>query len=59
MKPRQNTIDLFSTFLRFEADCFSNWAIDAKLRRSMKACLAEFPESNTSEQFWATYWHQR
>lgn len=59
MQPRQSTIDLFSTFLRFEADCFSNWAIDSKLRRSMKVCLAKVSESKASEQFWTTYWHQR
>jgi RNA polymerase sigma factor (sigma-70 family) len=56
MHPRQNITELFSTFLVFEGDRFRGWSSDAKLRRSMKACLNHFPEA--AEHFWAVYWHK-
>ncbi len=58
MYPRQNITEIFSTFLQFEADRFSCWATDAKLHRSIKACLNHFP-SQVSEDFWAVYWHKQ
>ena len=59
MRPRQSIIDIFSTFLQFEADCFSGWVIDPKLRRSMQNGLEQLPEAQSSENFWALYWHKR
>ena len=65
MRPRQTLLELFSTFLLFEADRFSGWATDAKLRRSMAACLAnaeksaDRPAPEDSAKFWATYWYKR
>jgi RNA polymerase sigma factor (sigma-70 family) len=59
MRPRQSIIDIFSTFLQFEADCFSGWVIDPKLRRSMQNALEPLPEAQSSENFWALYWHKR
>jgi RNA polymerase sigma factor (sigma-70 family) len=58
MNPRQNIIEIFSTFLQFEADRFSGWATDARLHRNMKACLNNFSQSKDSERFWAIYWHK-
>lgn len=59
MRPRHSLIDLFSTFLQFEADSVRNWVTDARLRRSMQRCLEAVPEEKGSESFWATYWHKR
>jgi RNA polymerase sigma factor (sigma-70 family) len=59
MRPRQSTIDIFSTFLQFEADRFSDWVTDPKLRRSMQNCIEQLPQAQASENFWALYWHKR
>jgi RNA polymerase sigma factor (sigma-70 family) len=64
MRPRHTLLELFSTFLQFEADRFSGWATDSRLRRSMTACLAKpaglakQSDSEDSEKFWATYWYK-
>jgi RNA polymerase sigma factor (sigma-70 family) len=58
MRPRQGIIEIFSTFLQFDAERSSGWATDAKLRRSMQRCLTELPQPSTSENFWALYWHR-
>lgn len=57
MHPRQDIIEIFSTFMQFEADCFSGWGSDLKLRRSMRSCLEQSSEL-ASESFWALYWHR-
>ncbi len=59
MQTRQSILDLFSTFLQFDADRFGGWATDARLRRSIQTRSAQVPESQTSEQFWSAYWHQQ
>ena len=60
MRPRQTLLELFSTFLLFEADRFSGWATDSRLRRSMSACLAKSTDRPRleDEKFWATYWYK-
>lgn len=58
MQPRQSIIEEFSTFVQFEADRFSGWATDAKLRRSMQSCISRSPQPETSENFWALYWYK-
>ncbi len=57
MLPRQNTVEIFSTFIQFDYDRFSNWATDARLRRSMKQSLQQIA-TVSSDNFWALYWHQ-
>ena len=57
MLPRQDTIEIFSTFIQFDYDRFSTWAVDARLRRSMRQSLSKIP-TESSENFWALYWHQ-
>ncbi|HEY9619329.1 MAG TPA: sigma-70 family RNA polymerase sigma factor [Crinalium sp.] len=57
MRTRQGLLEIFSTFLQFEADDFSDWVIDPKLQRSMQTCLNQFPQE-ASELFWALYWHR-
>ncbi|BAT51141.1 unknown protein [Nostoc sp. NIES-3756] len=57
MQPRQSIIEIFSTFVQFEADRFSGWATESRLRRSMQSCLQHTPKE-TSEYFWALYWYK-
>lgn len=57
MRPRQDTIEIFSTFLQLDAERFRGWATDPKLRRSMQSCLTRLPQPD-SENFWALYWHK-
>lgn len=61
MRARQNLLEMFSTFLQFEADRFSGWATDLKLRRSMNQCLAQYlaQSGEPSEQYWVIYWYKR
>lgn len=57
MRPRQTLIEIFSSFLQFETDQVKGWIADPKLRRSMGYCLETSKSAETSEQFWALYWH--
>ncbi|GAA6617594.1 sigma-70 family RNA polymerase sigma factor [Scytonema sp. NUACC26] len=59
MRPRQNITEIFSTFLKLESDKFNSWITDAKLFRSMRACLNNLTEVQVSEDFWAIYWHKQ
>ena len=58
MQPRQDIVKIFSTFIQFDCDRFNGWATDPRLRRSMKQCLEKVSNSETSENFWALYWHK-
>ncbi|MEM1391904.1 MAG: sigma-70 family RNA polymerase sigma factor [Cyanobacteria bacterium P01_H01_bin.150] len=57
MQSRNNLIEIFSTFLQFDADRFRGWVTDAKLRRSMSNCV-EKNVQETSDNFWAIYWYR-
>ncbi|XGV98371.1 MAG: sigma-70 family RNA polymerase sigma factor [Leptolyngbya sp. BL-A-14] len=57
MRARHTLTDLFSTFLHFEDDRANHWVTDSALRRHLLACLKQ-PNAQTSESFWALYWHQ-
>lgn len=57
MLPRQDTVEIFSTFIQFDSDRFSGWATDARLRRSMRQSIGKISAEN-SVNFWALYWHQ-
>ncbi len=58
MRSRQSLLEIFSTFLQFESDRASNWAIDARLRRNMQQCLQQSDGAETSGNFWALYWYK-
>ncbi|QLE57829.1 sigma-70 family RNA polymerase sigma factor [Nostoc sp. TCL26-01] len=58
MRSRQSIPEMFATFLQWEADRFSGWVYDAKLRRSIQNCLTQLSETQHSETFWAIYWHK-
>jgi RNA polymerase sigma factor (sigma-70 family) len=55
--PRQSIPEMFSTFIQLDADRFSSWVTDPKLRRSMQKCLDAAGDEG-SENFWAIYWHR-
>ena len=57
MLSRQDTVEIFSSFIQFDYDRFSKWAVDARLRRSMRKSIDKNP-SESSENFWVLYWHQ-
>jgi RNA polymerase sigma factor (sigma-70 family) len=59
MHPRQDLTESFSTFVQFEADHFSRWAVDPKLHRSMRRCLEQSVKAPSSDTFWALYWYKR
>lgn len=64
--PRQEIIELFSTFLQFEADQFSGWATDIRLHRSMQRRLEDYSSHKPTliaagqslETFWVLYWYR-
>jgi hypothetical protein len=57
MRTRQGLLEVFSTFLQFKADDFSDWVTDPKLRCSMQTCLNQVAQEE-SKFFWALYWHR-
>ncbi|MBD2386254.1 sigma-70 family RNA polymerase sigma factor [Cylindrospermum sp. FACHB-282] len=57
MHPRKNIIEIFSTFMQFAGDRFSNWATESRLRRSIQSCITRTPQE-TSEYFWVLYWYK-
>jgi RNA polymerase sigma factor (sigma-70 family) len=57
MEPRQDLVEIFSTFLRLEADRVAGWSIDLRLQRHMIASLQATPDIQ-SDQLWALHWHQ-
>jgi RNA polymerase sigma factor (sigma-70 family) len=58
MRPRQNLVEIFSTFIQFDFDRFSKWASDPHLLRNMNKCLQASPQE-ISENFWGIYWHKQ
>ncbi|MBD2195807.1 MULTISPECIES: sigma-70 family RNA polymerase sigma factor [Calothrix] len=63
MRPRLEIIEIFSTFAQLEADRFSKWLTEVKLRRSMQNNLAEIANNQDqankfTENFWAFYWYK-
>lgn len=59
MRARQNIAEIFSSFIQFDSDRFSNWVSDPRLRRSINQCLAKEDKTTHSENFWAIYWHKK
>ncbi|WP_017318002.1 sigma-70 family RNA polymerase sigma factor [Mastigocladopsis repens] len=58
MRSRQGIIELFTTFLQFDADRVIGWATDAKLRRNILNHNARLSEPENSENFWVCYWYK-
>jgi hypothetical protein len=58
MRPRKEIIEVFSTFVQFEAERWSRWSVDADLRRNMQNCFEQSPDAPVSEVFWSLYWYR-
>ncbi|PSB30078.1 sigma-70 family RNA polymerase sigma factor [Stenomitos frigidus] len=58
MRARQDILEIFATFLQFDADRPHHWATDARLRRSMQQSLEQSSKQDAAN-FWALYWHKR
>src|SRR6478672_7804279 len=58
MRPRHNLVEIFSTFLQFDADRLSGWVTEPRLRRSMQRCLEQSSSASTTDYFWALYWYK-
>ncbi|MBC8122105.1 MAG: sigma-70 family RNA polymerase sigma factor [Gemmatimonadaceae bacterium] len=58
MNPRQQIVDLFSTFLQLDSIRFQGWVAEPRLRRSMQSCLAHFTSPRNPEDFWVLYWYR-
>ncbi len=59
MRSRQSIVEIFSAFIQFDFDRFSDWVSDPRLRRSINQCLDKEELKTHSENFWAVYWHKR
>lgn len=59
MHPRQRLIEVFSTFIEFQADCFSRWVVDLKLHRNFEKHHAQLLHKPLSESDWLQYWYTR
>lgn len=58
MRPRASLIDIFSTFLQFDADRLKGWICDRTLQRNMERTLKTLTSTAASESFWVLYWHK-
>lgn len=58
MRSRQDTAEIFSTYISFESDRFTRWLADPKLRKNMERCLTQVSEFEASKQYFSLYWHQ-
>ncbi len=58
MRPRQDLIEIFSSFVQFDADRFHKWGSDPRLKRNMQHCC-EQPAASSLPRFWVLYWHKR
>ncbi len=64
MRARHNLIEVFSSFIQFEADHFRGWLSDPRLKRNMQGCYkassaADMVEASHPEKNWAIYWHRQ
>lgn len=57
MGPRQNIIDVFSSYILIEADRFNGWCTDPRLKQSMAKAIAQSSDPDASKHVWALYWH--
>ena len=57
MRLRKSIVEIFSTFLKLEADRVSEWVVSPGLRRRMESLIQKHPDT-ISVNHWALYWHQ-
>ncbi|MBE9029590.1 sigma-70 family RNA polymerase sigma factor [filamentous cyanobacterium LEGE 11480] len=53
--PRQDLIEIFSTFLRFEDDRAVGWLSDRRLQRQIAQAM-QAADAPTAETFWVNHW---
>lgn len=58
MRPRQDLIEIFSSFVQFDVDRFYKWGSDPRLKRNMQHCC-EQSAATSPPRFWVLYWHKR
>jgi hypothetical protein len=58
MQPRQEIVEIFSTFLQFSPDDSTKWLTDKALERSISDYLQQYLSLERSSLDWALYWHQ-
>ncbi|MEM6252699.1 MAG: sigma-70 family RNA polymerase sigma factor [Cyanobacteria bacterium P01_D01_bin.156] len=56
MRPRNDILAVFSTFIKFAGDRFERWQAIPQLVRSMRQLQNDLPER--SEAFWVLYWYR-
>lgn len=54
---RQDIVDIFSTFIKFEATQFNRWVKDGALDRNMRDSLIVAPHECESQQ-WVIHWYK-
>lgn len=59
MHLRQEITEKFSTFAQFEANYFTQWIWDGKLRRSMEYSREKLPEAPVEDNFWMLFWYKK
>jgi RNA polymerase sigma factor (sigma-70 family) len=55
MHPRNQIVEMFSTFVEFNGLFFGGWAPERLLKRRMEACVNRSPQ--TQEYGWTIYWY--
>lgn len=58
MHPRQEIVEIFSTFLQFSLDDSTKWLTDKALERNISDYLAKYLSLERSSSDWALYWHE-
>lgn len=58
MRARSNLVELFSSFLQFEADRASGWVEDRRLQKHMQRCCEQTVVKTEPGKYWALHWHK-
>ncbi|BAY15260.1 hypothetical protein NIES21_10750 [Anabaenopsis circularis NIES-21] len=58
MHPRQEIVEIFSSFLQFSSGGSIKWVTDSTLYRNMSNYLNQSPSAERSRSDWALYWHK-
>ena len=59
IQPRQNLIEIFSSFLQWEDNAINRWVSDRRLQRNFEQTLEQSQQraERLSEDGWALYWY--
>ncbi|MCS7148593.1 MAG: sigma-70 family RNA polymerase sigma factor [Geminocystis sp.] len=59
MQPRNDLMDLFSTFIQFSGDRFGGWLTDFRLRRNIEKILQQEESRSINEKFLALHFYRQ